>query len=186
MAHVIARNIGGPRTDGQGGDDSYDNLILLCPTDHRTIDKAPLGTFSEELLHSWKKDHENWISSLTSAPVFDTRNVLLTEVFGILEQNRMIHEQFGPTSENAINNPSSSAAFVWNLRKLDTIVPNNKIIISAFKNNTKLLDVELIEAFAKFQAHAQAFESNQYFRVDHYPLFPEEFSELVKKEAEKN
>ncbi len=43
MAHVIARQPKGRRGVPGGGSNSYDNLILLCPTHHTEIDKAPEG-----------------------------------------------------------------------------------------------------------------------------------------------
>src|SRR2546427_94615 len=58
MAHMIAQARHGPRGDGEGGDDSYDNLILLCPTHHREVDKAPDDEFPVELLREWKAKHE--------------------------------------------------------------------------------------------------------------------------------
>jgi 5-methylcytosine-specific restriction endonuclease McrA len=64
MAHVIAQSPAGPRGNSAGGGDAYDNLILLCPTCHREIDKTPSGVFSGFLLHSWKKEHEERIRNI--------------------------------------------------------------------------------------------------------------------------
>ena len=50
MAHVVAHSPIGPRASATGGADTYDNLILLCPTHHTEIDKAPPGTDSAKLL----------------------------------------------------------------------------------------------------------------------------------------
>src|ERR1019366_4311808 len=58
MAHVIAQSPKGPRGVQQGGEDTYENLILLCPTHHSEIDKAPAGTFPPGILLDWKKQHE--------------------------------------------------------------------------------------------------------------------------------
>src|SRR2546428_9139485 len=60
MAHVIAKKPGGPRGKSGGGADSYANLILLCPTCHTHVDKAP-GEYPEDLLKKWKSDHEGEI-----------------------------------------------------------------------------------------------------------------------------
>ena len=40
-AHISARRPSGPRGIGTGGDDTYDNLLLLCRTHHRIIDEQP-------------------------------------------------------------------------------------------------------------------------------------------------
>jgi len=65
QAHIIAKEAEGPR----GGSiltpeerDSYPNLILLCPTHHRLIDKSE-GDFPVEKLHIIKSSHELWIQS---------------------------------------------------------------------------------------------------------------------------
>lgn len=41
MAHIIAKNSTGPRGEDLPQDNSYDNLILLCPNHHSIVDKAP-------------------------------------------------------------------------------------------------------------------------------------------------
>ena len=45
MAHVIGNKPTARRGTPEGGEDTYDNLILLCPTHHTHIDKAPEGTY---------------------------------------------------------------------------------------------------------------------------------------------
>ncbi|HAS8282362.1 TPA: HNH endonuclease [Vibrio vulnificus] len=60
MAHIIPQSEKGPRGNGVKGSDSYDNLILLCPTCHRKIDKCknPEVEYPRELLLSWKRETE--------------------------------------------------------------------------------------------------------------------------------
>lgn len=41
MAHVIAKNSKGPRGENLPTDNTYNNLILLCPNHHSMVDKAP-------------------------------------------------------------------------------------------------------------------------------------------------
>ena len=86
-----------------------------------------------------------------------------------------LREMATSASKEARTNPNSNLAGVWDLRKLDTIVPNNQEIINAVENNTHLLSPAAKFAFVKFKAHAVAFEQNQYERLDNYPTFPEEF-----------
>src|SRR6056297_2901770 len=80
MAHQIAQSPDGPRGAEDGGDDTYDNLILLCPTCHRTIDKAPEGTYPVELLQQWKVVHEAWVDSLASEGTFTTAEEVAQEI----------------------------------------------------------------------------------------------------------
>jgi hypothetical protein len=65
-AHIVARERKGPRGDSPLNEDQrdeYSNLILLCPTDHTTIDKIPAGVeqYPIELLLKIKQDHEHAI-----------------------------------------------------------------------------------------------------------------------------
>lgn len=175
MAHVIARRPGGPRGVPEGGADSYENLVLLCPTCHRKVDKAPEGTYPAELLFAWKDEHEAEIRQRGSNQRFDTSATLKRFVSRLLVENRMLWEQLGPRSEAALSDPGSNLHLVWQLRKLDTIVPNNRKIINAIEANKALLNDAEFAAFLAFKTHAQAFEAHQYQRVDRYPLFPAEF-----------
>lgn len=175
MAHVIARRPGGPRGVPVGGSDSYDNLILLCPTCHRKIDKAPEGTYPTEILFRWKADHETEIRQRGSSQQFETIARLKQFVSRLLIENRVIWKQLGPRSEAAQTDPGSNLHLVWQLRKLDTIVPNNRKAINAIEANKALLNDSEFAAFLAFKTHAQAFEAHQYQRIDCYPLFPAEF-----------
>jgi len=64
MAHIVARSSDGPRGDENvslAERDGYDNLILLCPTHHVEVDKAP-STWSVSHLCVAKTDHERRVS----------------------------------------------------------------------------------------------------------------------------
>lgn len=64
QAHIAPHGSGGPRRISEvpeGERDSYNNIILLCPNHHRgPVDGQP-NTYTEELLHQWKSDHEAWV-----------------------------------------------------------------------------------------------------------------------------
>ncbi|MGF1339549.1 HNH endonuclease signature motif containing protein [Streptomyces flavovirens] len=60
-AHIISGSKGGPRYDALYPPekvDTYENLILLCPTHHRLIDKKGGAGFTVETLRKIKSDHE--------------------------------------------------------------------------------------------------------------------------------
>lgn len=62
-AHIIAKEINGPRGDNPLSfeqRDLYDNLILLCSVDHKVIDDQ-VNEYSIEKLHRYKDEHENWV-----------------------------------------------------------------------------------------------------------------------------
>jgi len=180
MAHQIARSAEGPRGTAGGGDDTYDNLILLCPTCHRTIDKAPEGTFPVDILRSWKEVHEEWVDCWSTEGTYSTAFEVAQEVQRLLLENHTHFEEYSPRSETAANNPASTAQAIWEARKLDTLLPNNRRIVSLMQRHSKLISPAAVPSFPRFKMHAEAFEGNQYERVEDYPLFPEEFSEEIQ------
>ncbi|PTX93460.1 hypothetical protein DB345_17790 [Spartobacteria bacterium LR76] len=61
ICHIRARRKGGPRYDPALTAEQRDqsaNLILLCPTCHKLVDKDKTGAFSVEYLLQTKADHE--------------------------------------------------------------------------------------------------------------------------------
>jgi len=59
MAHVFAAADDGPRANAeltQAERGRYSNLILLCPTCHTIIDKAP-GEYPDTVILMWKQQH---------------------------------------------------------------------------------------------------------------------------------
>lgn len=181
MAHIIAKSASGPRGTAAGGPDTYENLILLCPTCHRKVDKAPAGEYPEELLHDWKDHHESAIRAIGRERQFPTISALKMYVAEMLAENKALWEHFGPQSTAALTDPGSNLHIVWTLRKLDRILPNNRRIINAIEANRHLLDVQEQKAFLDFQIHATAFEANQYNRLSSYPTFPAEFERLFSQ-----
>lgn len=177
MAHVIARAADGPRGDGVGSDNSYDNLILLCPTCHRDVDKGPKGEFPSDLLYQWKAAHEDQVRKLGTSLHFLKATDLSKAVRIKLTQNRAVWRDFGPKSETALNDASSNAFDIWLLRRCDTIVPNNRTIINMIEANVELLNQPQIEAFADFRSHAEAYEDHVNNALDRYPTFPNKFEE---------
>ncbi|MCW9717269.1 HNH endonuclease [Avibacterium sp. 21-599] len=63
-AHIIAHSTDGPRGDIQfiGNINSYDNLILLCPSCHAEVDKSPKN-YPVDKLRNIKLQHEQYVSS---------------------------------------------------------------------------------------------------------------------------
>lgn len=177
MAHVIARNENGPRGVAGGGEDNYENLILLCPSCHRHIDKAPEGEYTVEQLFEWKKQHEEEIRSVGTEKKYIQAEELKRAVTMLLLENRMIWEEYGPESATATTDPGSNSHEIWELRKPQTIFPNNQKILNLITANIDLLNGNEYRLFLMFKSHAVSFEANHYCRLDRYTLFPQEFSE---------
>lgn len=182
MAHVIARSIDGPRRGSTRGGDSYSNLILLCPTHHTLIDKAPEGKFTVQMLLGWKADHERRIEASLAAPVFPDRSQLDGFIGRKLIENRACWSTYGPESDIAKSNPNSTAALFWPFRKLSLIVPNNRQIISAIRSNSTLFHADEYRTASHFVEHAEGFERNCTIPTENVPRFPVEFGEMFNDE----
>ncbi|MQY06469.1 HNH endonuclease signature motif containing protein [Actinomadura macrotermitis] len=62
MGHIAPHSPRGPRQEAArpADVDGFDNLMLLCPSCHRTIDKEP-GLWPEQQLRAIKAEHEGWV-----------------------------------------------------------------------------------------------------------------------------
>jgi hypothetical protein len=69
IAHIVADVPGGPRGDVTRSallQDDITNLMLLCDTHHRLIDKVDVAGHPESLLLEMKKEHEKRIETVTA------------------------------------------------------------------------------------------------------------------------
>ena len=178
MAHVIAKKEKGPRGRKGGGDDTYANLILLCPTHHTLVDKAPDGTFPVDTLLTWKAEHERNVEQSMASPVFSDRDHFNRYVNRLLVENHACWSTYGPESPEARRNPNSTAGRIWQFRKLSFIVPNNRKVILAIHAHKNYFNSTEYALVCKFVEHAEGFESNCTNRVEGVPRFPTGFSEL--------
>lgn len=180
MAHMIAKNPAGPRGDQENiNNNSYDNLILLCPNHHTIVDKAT-HIYSEHILREMKRTFEKYISdSLQPHLQYKSFAEFCADVSKILIENKCIWRKYGPESSVAFDDPCSNMAEYWILRKLDTIVPNNQRIVSLIKLNKNLFSLDFYSLAMDFVEHAKSFEYNCYHRLDQAPRFPVKFEEEI-------
>jgi hypothetical protein len=178
MAHVIAQSPRGPRGKSTAGDDSYENLILLCPTHHTMVDKAPRGTYSESQLLKWKSQHEGNIEESLRSPVFSDWKSLQGYVQTKLIENHVCWKTYGPEGSVAREKPSIGAATLWMFRKLSLIVPNNRRIIDAIRRNALLFSIGDYTVACEFIEHAEGFERRCIQPTEGIPRFPARFGDI--------
>jgi hypothetical protein len=67
--HIVSEKPDGPRYRPLDPSqiNAYDNLILLCPSDHEIVDKQPRH-YTEERLRERKREHERWVRDLPRPP----------------------------------------------------------------------------------------------------------------------
>src|SRR5580692_11466515 len=76
-AHIIPFSDDGPRSEEVRIAYIHDftNIILLCPTCHRTVDTYK-EKFPADLLREWKTSHQARLEKCFAVPVFKTREKL--------------------------------------------------------------------------------------------------------------
>lgn len=182
VAHIVAASDDGPRgREDVGTPDlvSFDNLILLCPTCHTIVDRAP-DDYPVEALQAWKAAHEDRLRELLSVRVFESRSEARAELLRLLAQNRAAWEQYGPESESAA---AAEGSGTW-LREVQVVIlPNNTRLSALLEANVGLLAADEHMVVAAFDTHRRGLE-DRHLGVDvgvAAPRFPVEVENLFSE-----
>lgn len=162
LAHIIGQKEKGPRGDDElplSERDEFENIILLCPTCHTTVDKNE-HLFPKETIWKWKREHQASIEALFITPKFDSREDARKYVRPLLMENKAVYDEFGPFSENAVNDPMATE-LEWERQSIQKIIPNNRKIESAITQCLDLLTDEEERLFVQFKLHREGFEYNK-------------------------
>jgi len=183
FAHIIGKKENGPR--GEDGvplseRDEFDNIILLCPTCHTTIDKNP-KLYHKETIRKWKREHEERIKDLFLAPRFEKREDVRQYLYPIFTENKAVFDQFGPYSDNAARDQMATEQ-EWERLCLQKLIPNNRRIEVVVSQNTGLLTEDELKLFTKFKLHREGFEYNKLSGDVNatVPMFPIGFENIFK------
>lgn len=158
VAHIVAASDAGPRGDKNATTEElvgFDNLVLLCPTCHTIVDRAP-EHYPENLLKAWKLGHESRLRSVLGVKSYRTRIEARTNLIRILAQNRSVFEQYGPGSP-ASAHPETSAT--WLREVQEVILPNNTRISALLETNSHLLQEGEHLVVGQFEAHRRGLEA---------------------------
>ena len=162
LAHIIGQKEKGPRGDDElpiSERDEFDNIILLCPTCHTTVDKNE-HLFPKETIRKWKREHQESIETLFITPKFDTRDKAREYVLPLLMENKAVFDKYGPFSENSVNDPMATE-LEWKRQSIQRIIPNNRKIEAAVTQCFSLLTDEETGLFIQFKLHREGFEYNK-------------------------
>jgi len=186
MAHIKGNKPGSNRYDELQSDlerDSYENLILLCPTHHTLIDKAENESeYTVELLHQMKNEHENFISNRLSTEAITNVEQLKDMISIYLSENHQAWDQYGPLSANARRNPNNDKVFaLWTSARLSTIIPNNRKIAKILQENRMLFSRQEQRIVSRFITHVQSYETwvNDEIPYQAVLRFPKDFEALI-------
>lgn len=159
MAHVIPHGETGPRHDERPSEefeaDSYENLILLCPTCHTIIDKDPAG-YSRGTLLGWKSNHLTALAHKQGIHTYDERSQVRDAVVATMAESKAVWKEFSPVDGSSFEyNPESEAANTWVQRMRGVILPNHFRIQAVIKANLHLMTEAERQTFARYQEHVR-------------------------------
>lgn len=154
-AHIIPASTGGPRGDHEPQMDKLDradadNILLLCPTCHTMIDRAP-NDFPVELLRDWKRISQDARAAAFGTPTFDSRDEARAYIARLLDANAQVFRAYGPIE----GSHDEDRAWLWKDLVKRTIIPNNATIVAFLQANRHLLGADEIALLSQFELHAQ-------------------------------
>lgn len=184
MAHVIPHGKEGPRHEqrpkGDFEADTFENLILLCPSCHKIVDKNP-DAYPRSTLLGWKENHLAALASKRGIRAYEERGEVRDAVQGAMDENRAVWEEYAPgTGLSFEYDPESQAAAVWEQRMKSVILPNHYRIQSIIQANLKLMLDEERKTFARYQEHVRGLSERHVCEVSNGGAipYPAEMNEL--------
>lgn len=159
MAHVIPHGDEGPRHEERpGGEfeaDSFENLILLCPTCHTIVDKDAVG-YSRATLLGWKNNHLTSLATRQGIRAYDERSQVREAVLAAFDENKVIWRKFAPLDGSSFEyDPESEAAKTWVQRVRGVILPNHFRTQGIINANLHHLTRAERHTFAQYQEHVR-------------------------------
>lgn len=158
FAHVIPASTVGPRAEEGRKLTEQDrakpeNIVLLCPTCHTVIDKAPTA-YPAVTLRDWKEQSQRARTQAFGTPVFDSREEARAVVESLLEANKAVFDLYGPVAGDF----DEDRADQWRRHVIRTIIPNNQTLQRLLQANRSLLTSTEKATFHIFSIHAHEFE----------------------------
>ena len=131
-------------------ENTFENLIILCPNCHTNFDKN--RTFSCEEVLSWKRNRKEEVERVFSKK-FLNFDELKNEVCPILEENKTIYEKYY-LNENKTLWDKFEPKVLQNNRKLKLLFSANLELIQSYKDKS----YSNLEYVNQFIAHVNEFE----------------------------
>lgn len=159
MAHVIPVGSCGPRGQERSADDfivdSFENLLLLCPTCHTKIDKDP-EAYPRHLLLEWKQNHFARMALKQGIRAYDNRMQVRKSVQAILSENQAIWERYAPIDGLDFEyDPESEAARAWTERMRSVVIPNHYRVQAIIEANLALATDDERRIFSEYKEHVR-------------------------------
>ncbi len=183
MAHIFSAQDAGPRTGGgltQANRGAFENLIMLCPTCHTTVDKAEKD-FPDSLMREWKASHASKIAIAFGAKEYEDRAAARRAIEPAMLENFQVHQMYGPEGD-ALVDPESERAAAWKTKMLSTIIPNNERVLAILDANRRHLVGAEPNVVEQFRQHIRDLESKHIEDgvITQAQRFPSALSEILK------
>lgn len=135
--------------------DSFENLILLCPTCHTLVDKDPDG-YSRGTLLSWKSNHFAALAHKQGIRAYEERGQVRAALVAAMAENKAVWKEFAPSDGSRFEyDPESESAKAWAQRVRGIILPNHFRIQAIIKANLHHMTEAERETFARYQEHVR-------------------------------
>lgn len=134
-------------------DNTFENLVLLCPNCHTNFDKN--HTFTPEEVLGWKKARREEVESIFSKK-FSNFEELAKEVTPLLEENKTIYENYYLHESKRLWD-KFEIKVLQNNRKLKLLFSANLSLIQSNQNKA----YSNLEYIRSFMAHVEEFEATR-------------------------
>jgi hypothetical protein len=183
MAHVFAAGNDGPRADkslSEAERGAFDNLILLCSACHTIIDKAEQD-FPDNLLATWKRDHQERLAKIFGAVYLETRAEVFAAIDAPMRENRVIFEEYCPDLGYR-EDPESEMAAAWQRKMRERIIPNNRRVLAILEANRDHMMEGEARILELFRQHIHDLEARHLTDIVAGPQrrFPEEMNRMMR------
>lgn len=152
-------------------DNSFENLVVLCPNCHKKFDK--LHQFTPEEVLSWKQLRKEQLDKVFSKKFTSFEN-LKTKVFPLLLENKSIYENYYLNEEKEL----------WDKFEIRILI-NNKKLKKLLGNNLDLIQRHPEKSYSNlyciqsFMMHIDEFEATRLDKEkSRHVLFPEEINSM--------
>ncbi len=135
-------------------DNSFDNLILLCPNCHKDYDKNSMYSIDE--LRSWKQIRKEE-TDRAFGQRFSTFEELQDNVAPLLEENKSIYKNYYLGNQKKLWDKFEPKILVNN-RKIKLMLQNNLGLIQDYSNNNDYSNLEYIYRYIN---HIDEFEATR-------------------------
>ena len=161
-----------------GNDNTFDNLIILCPNCHTFADQQPADEIQPRL-RQWKAERNREIRARFSVR-YASFSDLAQAVTPLLRRNRQIVDSYGPHADHA---EARDRHELWELFENELMSNNERLLVMLSRNRT-LLHIENQEIVEFFRCHVEEFATTRSAESPvRLSLFPSELNSVFGLET---